>query len=39
MYKYVRMIFFVKYVTITRFYHCSCSALMEKYDFYCSVIT
>ena len=32
------MIFIVKCVTITRFFHCLCSALMEKHDFYCSVI-
>jgi len=38
MYVYVRMIFIVKYVT-TRFFHCLCSALMEKHGFYCSVIS
>ena len=37
MYRHVRMIFVVKCVTITLFY-CLCSALMEKHDFYCSVI-
>jgi hypothetical protein len=36
--RYVRMIFIVKCVTIARFIHCLCSALMEKHDFYCSVI-
>ena len=38
MYRCVRMIFVVKWVTITHFFHCLCSALMEKNDFYCSVI-
>ena len=36
-YRYVRMIFIVKCVTVTLFY-CFCSALMERHDFYCSVI-
>jgi len=28
------MIFIVKCVTITRFFHCMCSTLMEKHDFF-----
>jgi len=37
-YTLVRMIFIAKCVTITRFFHCLCSTLMENHDFYCSVI-
>jgi hypothetical protein len=37
-YRYVHMIFIVKCVNITRFFHCLCNALMEKHDFYCSAI-
>jgi hypothetical protein len=33
--RYVSMIFIVNCVTVTRFFHCLCSALMEKRDFYC----
>jgi len=33
-----RMIFIAKCVTVTRFFHCLFRALMEKHDFYCSVI-
>jgi len=35
---YVCMIFIVKCVTITHFFHCLCSASIEKHDFYCSAI-
>jgi len=38
MYSYIHMIFIVKCVTVTCFFLCLCSALMEKQDFYCSVI-
>jgi hypothetical protein len=37
-YRYIHLIFIVKCVTITHFFHCLCSAFMEKHDFYCSVI-
>ena len=38
MYRHVRMIFIVKCVTVSRFFHCLCSALMEKHEFYSSVV-
>jgi len=39
MYRYVHMIFTVKCVTITCFFYCLCSSLMEKHDLHCSVIS
>ena len=39
MYRYVLMIFIAKCVTVTHFFHFVCSALMEKHEFYCSVIS
>jgi len=38
MYRSVRMIFIAKCVTITRFFHCLCSTLVENHGFYCFVI-
>jgi hypothetical protein len=38
MYRCVRMFFTVKCITITHFFHCLYSTLMEKNDFYYSVI-